>query len=219
VRAGDASAIVTLPIAKATLYAAGFRHPGHTEYIAHLTADMEIRGPRGPVMMLATEGLRVALATIHAPLAAVPALLTRERIERTARVVLHALRQDFAIAAPRLALAALNPHAGEGGALGREEIETIAPVAAALRAEGFDVSDPRTGYDTVIAMYHDQGLVPIKTLDFWGATNITLGLPIVRTSPDHGTGFDIAGRGVAHTGSFINALRMADAMARRRAAP
>ena len=228
-RTGDAAALVTLPIAKATLYAAGFRHPGHTEFVAELCADMPDAGPRGPVMMLATADLRVALATIHAPLAEVSALLTRARVEQTARVVLHALRADFGVERPRIVLAALNPHAGEGGALGREEIEIINPVAALLRAEGFDVSDARpadtlfhvdarTRYDAVVAMYHDQGLIPIKALDFWGATNLTLGLPIVRTSPDHGTGFDIAGRGVAHIGSFVAALRMAADIARRRAA-
>jgi 4-hydroxythreonine-4-phosphate dehydrogenase len=190
---------------------------------------MADRGPRGPVMMLATEGLRVALATIHVPLAEAPALLTRDRIERTTRVVLHALQNDFGLFAPRVALAALNPHAGEGGVLGREEMDIIAPVAAALRAEGHDVSDPRpadtlfhaesrAGYDAVIAMYHDQGLIPIKMLDFWGATNLTLGLPIVRTSPDHGTGFDIAGRGIARIDSFVAALKMAATIAQRRGA-
>ncbi len=226
-RDGHATAVVTLPIAKATLYTAGFTYPGHTEYVAHLCADMAGDGARGPVMMLSTTGLRVALATIHEPLSAVPALLTQDRIERTARVVLHALARDFGVARPRLALAALNPHAGEGGALGREEIEVIAPVAARLRAEGFDVTDPRpadtlfhpearTRYDAVVAMYHDQALIPIKTIDFWGAANITLGLPIVRTSPDHGTGFDIAGRSIARIDSFAAALTVAAAMAARR---
>lgn len=229
VRDGGAAALVTLPIAKATLYAAGFQHPGHTEFLAALCADMPDEGPRGPVMMLATQDLLVALATIHAPLAKAPALLTSELVERTARVVMHALRIDFGIATPRLALAALNPHAGEGGALGREEIEVINPVASRLRSEGYDVTDARPGdtlfhaearatYDAVVAMYHDQGLIPIKTLDFWGATNVTLGLPIVRTSPDHGTGFDIAGQNKAHTGSFVAALAMAADIAARRAA-
>lgn len=227
-RDGAASGVVTLPIAKATLYAAGFKHPGHTEFVAALTADMTYAGPRGPVMMLATAGLRVALATVHTPLAQAPALLTQERVERTARVVLHALTHDFGFASPRLALASLNPHAGESGALGREEIEVINPVAARLRAAGHDVSDARpgdtlfhaearAGYDAVIAMYHDQGLIPIKTLDFWGAVNMTLGLPIVRTSPDHGTGFDIAGQNKANPASFIAALRMAADIAARRA--
>jgi len=228
-RDGEVAALVTLPIAKATLYAAGFRHPGHTEFVAQLCVNMADAGPRGPVMMLATEGLRVALATIHAPLSEVSALLTRAGVERTARVVLHALKADFGIVKPRLVLAALNPHAGEGGALGREEIEIINPVAALLRADGLDVSDAkpadtlfhaeaRAGYDAVVAMYHDQGLIPIKALDFWGATNLTLGLPIVRTSPDHGAGFDIAGRGVARIGSFVAALHMAADIAQRRTA-
>lgn len=228
VRSGEARAIVTLPIAKATLYAAGFRHPGHTEFVAELTADMPFAGERGPVMMLASPELRVALATIHAPLADVPSLLSQERIARTARVVLQALARDFGIERPRLALAALNPHAGESGALGREELDVINPVAAALRAEGHDVSDARSadtlfhaearaGYDAVVAMYHDQGLVPIKTLDFWGAMNITLGLPIVRTSPDHGAAFDIAGRGLANPASFAAALAVAADIAARRA--
>lgn len=228
-RAGRVGALVTLPIAKSVLYAAGFRHPGHTEFVADLVRDCPWPGPRGPVMMLAGEHLRVALATIHAPLAAVAAALSRETVEHTARVVLDALTRDFAIARPRLALAGLNPHAGEAGAIGREEIDIINPAAAALRAEGFDVTDSRPAdtlfhaeararYDAVIAMYHDQGLIPIKTLDFWGAANITLGLPVVRTSPDHGAGFDIAGRNLANPESFRSALRFANAIAARRAA-
>ncbi|MDZ4775453.1 MAG: 4-hydroxythreonine-4-phosphate dehydrogenase PdxA [Alphaproteobacteria bacterium] len=226
---GDAAGVVTLPIAKAVLYEAGFRHAGHTEFIADLARDLPCGGPRGPVMMLATEGLRVALATIHAPFKDVAAHLTTEALAHTARVVLHALKQDFGIAAPRLVLAGLNPHAGEGGAIGREEVEIINPAAALLRAEGHDVSDARpadtlfhaearTRYDAVVAMYHDQGLIPLKMLDFWGGVNITLGLPVVRTSPDHGTGFDIAGKGVARADSFIAALHAASAIAIRRAA-
>lgn len=229
VRTGAAAAIVTLPIAKAVLYDAGFRHPGHTEFVAELTRDMPQAGPRGPVMMLATEGLRVALATIHAPVAEVSEKLNTASIVQTARVVLHALRSDFGIEHPRVALAGLNPHAGEGGAIGREEIDVINPAAAILRAEGHDVTDARpadtlfhaearTRYDAVIAMYHDQGLIPLKMLDFWGGANITLGLPIVRTSPDHGTGFDIAGKGIARTESFRAALRTAADIAARRVA-
>lgn len=227
--AGRAAAVVTLPIAKAVLYAGGFRHPGHTEYVADRTRAAPFAGVRGPVMMLAAGGLRVALATIHAPLADVPTLLTRARIETTARVVLDALARDFGVVRPRLAFAALNPHAGEGGALGREEIEVIAPVVAMLSGQGHAVSGPhpadtlfhpdaRARYDAVLAMYHDQGLIPIKALDFWGAANITLGLPVVRTSPDHGTGFDIAGQRRANPASFIAALRAAADIARRRAA-
>jgi 4-hydroxythreonine-4-phosphate dehydrogenase len=226
--AGEASALVTLPIAKAPLYDAGFSFPGHTEFIAELTQTAPIVGPRGPVMMLAGETLRVALATIHAPLREVPALLSAERIGAVARVVDAALRRDFGIAAPRIALAGLNPHAGEGGAIGREEVELLVPLAAALRAEGIAITDPiapdslfhaeaRAGYDCALCLYHDQGLIPLKTLHFWDAVNVTLGLPIVRTSPDHGTGFDIAGRGCARADSFIAACRMAADMAARRA--
>jgi 4-hydroxythreonine-4-phosphate dehydrogenase len=224
---GEAAALVTLPIAKAPLYEAGFPFPGHTEYVAHLTQHAPYDGERGPVMMLANDSLRVALVTIHTPLATVPAQLTKERVVSVGRVVAQSLARDFGIARPRIALAGLNPHAGEAGALGREEIEIIDPAAAALRAEGFDVRDAapadslfhaeaRASYDAVVCMYHDQGLIPIKTLDFWGAANITLGLPIVRASPDHGTGYAIAGKGVAKPASFIAALKFAAAMAERR---
>lgn len=227
VRAGAASALVTLPIAKAVLHTADFGFPGHTEFIAHLTAGDAWAETRGPVMMLAGPSLKVALATIHTPLKDVPAALTQDRITHVARVVGEALRRDFGIAAPRIALCGLNPHAGEGGHIGREEIETINPAATALRAEGWDVrdaqsadalfhEDTRAHYDAAIALYHDQGLIPIKTLHFWDAVNVTLGLPIVRTSPDHGTGFDIAGKGLARADSFRAALAMAWDMALRR---
>ncbi len=226
--AGETAGLVTLPIAKAPLYAAGFGFPGHTEFIAHLTSSQPMAGPRGPVMMLAGEGLRAALATIHTPLALVSASLSQDRVERAARVTLAALHMDFGIDRPRLALAGLNPHAGEKGGLGREEIEVINPVAERLRAEGHAVTDAlpadtlfhpgaRASYDAVLAMYHDQGLIPVKTLDFWGAVNVTLGLPVVRTSPDHGTAFDVAGKGVARADSFIAALRLAARMATSRA--
>jgi len=228
VRSGAGSALVTLPIAKAVLHTADFGFPGHTEFIAHLTKDDAWPGARGPVMMLAGPSLRVALATIHTPLAKVPGSLTRERLVHVGRVVGEALKRDFGIAAPRIAFAGLNPHAGEHGTIGREEIEIIDPAAAALRAEGWDVADAhsadalfhdeaRKSYDAVIALYHDQGLIPIKTLHFWDAVNVTLGLPIVRTSPDHGTGFDIAGKGVARADSFRAALQLAWQMAERRA--
>ncbi len=224
---GEAAALVTLPVSKASLYAAGFAFPGQTEFVAHLARSMENSGPRGPVMMLAARDLKVGLVTSHTPLSEAPQALTCDRIVAVGRVLVHALQRDFAIARPRIALAALNPHAGEGGALGREEIDITTPAAALLRAEGHDVSDARPAealfheearatYDAVIAMYHDQGLIPIKTLDFWGAVNVTLGLPIVRTSPDHGTGLDIAGQGRARPDSFIAALRMAADMAARR---
>jgi 4-hydroxythreonine-4-phosphate dehydrogenase len=172
--------------------------------------------------------LKVALATIHIPLARVPEALSRERIVQVGRVVGEALKRDFGIAAPRIAMCGLNPHAGERGNIGLEEMEIIDPAAAALRAEGWAVSEARSAdamfsedarktYDAVIALYHDQGLIPIKTLHFWDAVNVTLGLPIVRTSPDHGTGFDIAGKGVARADSFRAALKLAWEMAERRA--
>ena len=226
---GEASGVVTAPIAKAPLYAAGFRFPGHTEFIAELTADAPFAGTRGPVMMLTAKDLRACLVTIHAPLSQVPELVTAERVCRTARVVHEAMKRDFGLAAPRLALAALNPHAGEGGSIGLEEVEVLMPAAAALRAEGVAVTDPlpadtlfhkeaRARYDAVLCLYHDQALIPVKTLDFWGGVNTTLGLPIVRTSPDHGTGFDIAGKGVARADSLIAAIRLAGRMAAARAA-
>ncbi|MFT3726444.1 MAG: 4-hydroxythreonine-4-phosphate dehydrogenase PdxA [Terricaulis sp.] len=229
VKGGAAAALVTLPIAKAVLHSADFGFPGHTEFLADLTARDAWPRARGPVMMLAGPSLKVALATIHEPLAKVPRLLTRELIENTGRVLGEALKFDFGIAAPRITLCGLNPHAGERGTIGQEEIEIINPAADALRAEGWIVSDARSadamfneearrGYDAAIALYHDQGLIPIKTLHFWDGVNVTLGLPIVRTSPDHGTGFDIAGRGIARPDSFRAALKMAQEMAARRGA-
>jgi 4-hydroxythreonine-4-phosphate dehydrogenase len=185
--------------------------------------------PRGPVMMLAAPGLRTVLVTIHEALAKVPALLSAERIVEVALVTARALQQDFGITAPRLAVAGLNPHAGEDGSFGREEIEIIAPACAALRTHGVDCTGPRPSdslfhedarrrYDAVVCMYHDQALIPVKMLDFWGGVNITLGLPIVRTSPDHGVGWDIAGRGLARPDSLVAALQLADEIGRRRAA-
>lgn len=230
VREGRASALVTLPIAKHVLQDAGFGFPGHTEFIAHLTAGETWPHERGPVMMLAGPSLKVALATIHTPLAKVAAELSRERIAHVGRVLGEALQGDFGLAKPRIALCGLNPHAGEDGHIGREEIEITNPAAAMLREQGWDVSDARSadalfhegaraGYDAVIALYHDQGLIPIKTLHFWDAVNVTLGLPIIRTSPDHGTGFDIAGKGIARADSFRAALKLAWEMAQRRARP
>lgn len=224
---GEASGVVTAPIAKAPLYAAGFRFPGHTEFIAELTADAPFPGVRGPVMMLTARDLRACLVTIHVALDQVAELVTHERVVRVARVVHDALRRDFGIARPRLALAALNPHAGESGSIGLQEIEVLRPAAEALRAGGIDISDPRpadtmfhdearAAYDAAICLYHDQALIPVKTLDFWGGVNATLGLPIVRTSPDHGVGFDIAGQGVARPDSLIAAIRLADQMAEAR---
>jgi len=221
--AGRTSAVVTNPIQKSSLYAAGFRHPGHTEYLAHLTG---IEGE--PVMMLEGGGLRVVLSTVHISIKDVPARLTTAAIVHVGRVTATALRGDFGIDAPRLAVAALNPHAGEGGAMGREEIEIIAPAIKALRAEGIDAFGPspsdtlfhaeaRKRYDAVICQYHDQGLIPLKTLDFDTGVNITLGLPIVRTSPDHGTALDLAGTGRANPSALRAALRAAARTAARRA--
>jgi len=225
---GAVGGLVTAPIAKKPLYEAGFSFPGHTEFVAELTAGAAYAGPRGPVMMLATEGLKTVLATIHLSLADAISSLSTSRIVEVGRVTAYALTQDFGIARPRLALAGLNPHAGEGGALGREEIEIVNPAAAQLRAMGIDCADARPAdtlfheqararYDAVICLYHDQALIPVKTLDFWGGVNATLGLPIVRTSPDHGVGYDIAGRGLARADSLIAALHMAQDMASSRA--
>ena len=222
---GAAAGVVTNPIGKSVLYGRGFAHPGHTEYLAELCA-----AAAPPVMMLASARLRVVPVTIHLALDAVAARLTSAAIVHCGRVAAAALRRDFGIARPRLAVAGLNPHAGEDGHLGREEIEVIAPAVRELRAEGVTVGDPapadtlfhdraRAGYDAVLCMYHDQALIPLKTLDFDGGVNVTLGLPIVRTSPDHGTALDIAGAGAARPDSLIAALRMAARMAAARAAP
>ena len=223
VRSGEASAICTLPISKQVLIqGAGFPHPGHTEYLSVLAGG-------GPVaMMLACQDLRVVPATIHIPLSDVPRSLTPTTLELAIRLTDAALRRDFGIARPRIAVAGLNPHAGEGGTMGSEENEVIIPVLTILRSEGLDLIGPlsadtmfhaaaRAGYDAAVAMYHDQALIPIKTIDFAGGVNVTLGLPFVRTSPDHGTAFDIAGQGRADPTSFIAALRMAIEMAARRA--
>ncbi|WP_394692072.1 4-hydroxythreonine-4-phosphate dehydrogenase PdxA [Hyphobacterium sp.] len=226
---GLASGLVTNPISKSVLYAAGFKHPGHTEFVAMLTQNLKQSGPRGPVMMLAGKHLRVALVSIHTSLKEAISGLNAEAIIQTARVAAYTLQQDFGITSPRLALAGLNPHAGEGGSLGREEITIITPAADALRADGIDIVGPlppdamfheeaRAKYDAAICLYHDQGLIPFKALDFWGGVNVTLGLPVIRTSPDHGTGFDIAGKGIARADSLIAAIQLAADMAARRAA-
>ncbi len=226
---GDVSGLVTAPIAKAPLYDAGFKFPGHTEFLADLTAGAPYEGVRGPVMLLTAGGLRATLVTIHKALNDVSAALSVESIVSASMVTNQALKRDFGIARPRLALAALNPHAGESGALGREEIEIIEPAARVLRDLGVEVMGPapadtlfhaeaRAKYDAVVCMYHDQALIPVKMLDFWGGVNVSLGLPIVRTSPDHGTGFDIAGRGLARADSLIAAIRLAAQIAARRAA-
>jgi 4-hydroxythreonine-4-phosphate dehydrogenase len=222
VRAGRAAAVVTSPVNKDALYRAGFRHPGHTEYLAELAGT----GERA-VMMLACQELRVVPVTIHLALRDAVAQLSGAAIVHAGRVTHQALIRDFGIAAPVLAVAGLNPHAGEAGALGREDIDIIAPAIAELRACGIDARGPlaadtmfhaasRHGYDAALCMYHDQALIPVKTIDFDGAVNVTLGLPFIRTSPDHGTAFDIAGKGVARPDSLIAALLMAAQMARRR---
>jgi 4-hydroxythreonine-4-phosphate dehydrogenase len=224
-RTGEAAAVVTNPINKALLYQAGFQHPGHTEYLAELDAGPD--GAPRPVMMLVGGGLHVALATIHQPLVAAAGSLTQDLIIETAQIVDRDMRAKFGVAAPRIGLCGLNPHAGEGGALGREEIDIINPAAARLRAQGVDISDARPGdtifheqrdgrWDAVIAMYHDQGLIPVKTLDMWGGVNVTLGLSYIRTSPDHGTAYDAAAGGAARPDSLLAALALADRMARAR---
>jgi 4-hydroxythreonine-4-phosphate dehydrogenase len=223
VRAGTARAVVTNPIAKTTLYESGFRFPGHTEYLGELAGAWG--GRHFPVMMIWSEALAVVPVTIHIALSEAPKALTRELIVETGRVVDRDLRARFHLPRPRLAIAGLNPHAGEGGAMGREEITIIAPAIGALRAEGIDVIGPlpadtmfhagaRARYDVALTMYHDQGLIPAKTLAFDEGVNVTLGLPFVRTSPDHGTAFDIAGRGVANPASLMAALRLADRLTR-----
>jgi 4-hydroxythreonine-4-phosphate dehydrogenase len=226
---GQADALVTAPIAKAPLYDAGFAFPGHTEFLGALAPPPASETARGPVMMLAAADLRVSLVTIHEPLSRVPGLLTVGMIVNAGLVTANALRRDFGIERPRLAVAGLNPHAGEAGALGGEEIAIVAPAVRELRARGVDVSGPhpsdtlfhseaRARYDAALCLYHDQALIPVKMLDFWGGVNITLGLSIVRTSPDHGVGYDIAGRGVARPDSLIAAVKLAAAIAARRAA-
>jgi 4-hydroxythreonine-4-phosphate dehydrogenase len=219
--AGQCRAVVTAPIHKGALYHAGFKHPGHTEFLAELCAvdgKLEL-----PVMMLAHEDLRTVPLTIHVPIKDVPGLLTKELIFETLGVMARDLRTKFGIAAPRIAVAGLNPHAGEDGAIGREEIEVIAPAIAEARAAGIDAIGPLPGdtlffpphwrqYDAVLAMYHDQALIPIKTVAFDAGVNVTLGLPIVRTSPDHGTAFGLAGTGKGSPSSFAAAIEMAHKM-------
>ncbi|TFU03729.1 4-hydroxythreonine-4-phosphate dehydrogenase PdxA [Polymorphobacter arshaanensis] len=224
-RAGSARAVVTGPVSKAQLYAIGFTHPGQTEFIAERCG----MAAGNTVMMLAGPSLRTVPITIHTPLSEVASQLTTELIVSRARVAARGLQRDFGIAAPRLAVAGLNPHAGEGGTLGREEIDIIAPAIEALRAEDIDAFGPlaadtmfhaaaRERYDAAICMYHDQALIPLKTLHFDAGVNVTLGLPIIRTSPDHGTAFDIAGKRLARPDAIIAAIRMAGECAARRIA-
>ncbi|MGC1412671.1 MAG: 4-hydroxythreonine-4-phosphate dehydrogenase PdxA [Acetobacteraceae bacterium] len=219
---GDVGGMVTNPINKAALYDAGFAYPGHTEFLAALT-----NASGRQIMMLVSPELRVVPVTVHASLRNSIAMLSTEAIVAAARTTATALKRDFAIARPRLAIAGLNPHAGEQGALGDEETTLIGPAITALRAEGIDASGPwppdtmftaiaRTRYDAAICMYHDQALIPLKTLDMDHGVNVTLGLPIVRTSPDHGTAYDIAGKGIANPTSLIAAIELAAELARRR---
>jgi 4-hydroxythreonine-4-phosphate dehydrogenase len=224
VQDGAASALCTLPIHKKVLKdGAGFAFPGHTEFLAHLAGVGRV------VMMLACPELRVVPTTIHIGLSEVAEALTPDLLEETIRITAAGLTRDCGITHPRIAVAGLNPHAGEGGAMGREEIMWITPLLERLRAEGFDLRGPlppdtmfhkaaRARYDVAVCMYHDQALIPIKTIDFDGGVNVTLGLPFIRTSPDHGTAHDIAGRGLASAGSLVAALRMAQHMAAARAA-
>lgn len=223
-REGLASGVVTGPIAKARLAEIGFDYPGQTEFVAAACGI----APENAVMMLAGPQLRTVPLTVHMSLASVPAALSSGLIARKARIVAQALQRDFGLANPRIAVAALNPHAGEEGRMGDEEARIIAPAIAALQAEGFAVTGPhpadalfapheRANYDVALCMYHDQALIPLKALDFDAGVNVTLGLPIIRTSPDHGTAFAIAGKGLANPGATIAAIRMAGECAARRA--
>jgi 4-hydroxythreonine-4-phosphate dehydrogenase len=223
---GAVDGMTTAPLSKEAIRLAGYDFPGHTEFLQERT------GAESVVMVLAADlpagPLRVALATIHVPVADVAGLVTRDRVEATCRTLAAALRRDLGVERPRLAVLGLNPHAGDGGVIGREEIDTLRPALDALRADGLDVTGPHpadaffgraawTRADAVVAMYHDQGLAPFKALAQGGGVNVTLGLPIVRTSPDHGTAFDLAGRGAADASSTVEAVRLAAAMAGRRA--
>jgi len=223
-RSGAARALVTCPVAKAQLYAIGFTHPGQTEFIAERCGVASSNA----VMMLAGPSLRVVPITTHIPLNDVARALTAELIIAKTRATLRGLKRNFGIAKPRLVMAGLNPHAGEDGALGREEIDIVIPALEQLRAEGIHVVGPvpadalfharaRAGYDAALCMYHDQALIPLKTLHFDEGVNMTLGLPIIRTSPDHGTAFDIAGKNRANPGAMIAAIQMADSATRCRA--
>ena len=222
--AGEAGALVTGPIAKGRLAEVGFAHPGQTEFVAAAAGI----AAQDAVMMLAGPNLRTVPLTVHIALTGVPAALSTALIVRRARITAAALERDFGIARPRLAIAALNPHAGEDGRMGDEEAQIIAPAIAQLQAEGIDATGPhpadalfapraRAGYDAALCMYHDQALIPLKALDFDSGVNVTLGLPIIRTSPDHGTAFAIAGQNKADPGAMIAAIRMAGECAERRA--
>jgi 4-hydroxythreonine-4-phosphate dehydrogenase len=225
VRSGACSAVVTNPIHKKALSKAGFRHPGHTEYLGEL-GKRHFNGDARPVMMLAAPDLKTVPVTIHVALREVFDLLTTDLIVETGRIVARDLRSRFGLPAPRLAISGLNPHAGEEGLMGSEDQTIVRPAVEKLAAEGIAASGPypadsmfhaaaRKTFDAALCMYHDQALIPVKTLAFDNAVNVTLGLPFIRTSPDHGTAFDIAGTGKANPSSLIEALRMADRMARQ----
>lgn len=223
-RSGAAGALITGPVSKRQLYAIGYHHPGQTEYVAEHCGVSRANA----TMMLAGPSLRVIPVTIHVPYKDVPTLLSVELIKARAHAAAKGLQRNFGIDQPRLAVAGLNPHAGEEGAMGQEEIDIIAPAIRQLRDEGVDASGPfppdamftpamRSTYDAAICMYHDQGLIPLKTLHFDEGVNMTLGLPIIRTSPDHGTAYGIAGKNMAHPGAMIAAIAMAQEAARYRA--
>lgn len=219
---GKAKALVTCPIQKSNLYDAGFKHPGHTEFLGALAEEL-CGKPAAPVMMLAGPELRTIPVTLHISIADVPGTLTPERLKNVARITYRDLKNRFGIAQPRMVVAGLNPHAGEKGAMGREDEDIIAPAIAELAAEGMAISGPYPGdtlfhskaretYDAALAMYHDQALIPVKTLSFDETVNVTLGLPFIRTSPDHGTALDIAEKGIANPSSLIAALKLASTL-------
>lgn len=223
---GDAAGVVTNPIHKAALYGIGFNHPGHTEYVADLCGQINGKNET-PIMMLAAKELRVVPLTVHIPIKDVPSAITGNLIIDRLRIVHESLKADYKITSPRIAVCGLNPHAGENGKIGLEDQEVIDPALRVLKSEGIDVTGPypadtmfheeaRAKYDVAIGMYHDQALIPLKTLDFHGGVNITLGLSVVRTSPDHGTALDIAGQGIARADSLMNAIKTAEEIARNR---
>ncbi|WP_409361765.1 4-hydroxythreonine-4-phosphate dehydrogenase PdxA [Bartonella heixiaziensis] len=224
IQSGRACALITCPIAKKSLYDAGFEFPGHTEFLAHLAHQTSGKCYH-PVMMLSGPQLKTVPITVHIPFKEVPSYLTRQIIIQTAFITEHDLRTRFKITEPRLAVAGLNPHAGEEGAMGKEDIEIITPAIEYLKNKGLNIIGPlpadtmfheraRKAYDIALCMYHDQALIPVKTLDFDTTVNITLGLPFIRTSPDHGTAFDIADKGIASPESFIASLKLANQLAK-----
>ncbi len=222
--AGEAAGVVTNPIHKASLYGIGFKHPGHTEFIADMCYENGGGERKTPVMLLTAEGLRVVPLTVHIPLKDVSSEISQDLICEKARILHAGLQKDLGINVPRIVVAGLNPHAGEGGQIGREDLDLIVPAIEKLKAENIDISGPyspdtlfheeaRSHYDAALCMYHDQALIPLKTIGFYGGVNVTMGLPVVRTSPDHGTALNIAGKGIARVDSFINAIKKAEKIA------